>query len=266
MNKYAKKLFADKLATGHNMDDEVQSFVMNIFNNDFERMKRMNPTSGIIDHEGFVKRIKPLYETPEKEIIACANKALAKGNYPALSEEKIEKLRALHAKDVIIDHLNIKWYSLYKWLQIPGLLEEGRRLLAEKRDDILPYGGMREIINKLAEKKEIIVVSSNKKETIEYALKKHEIKYHEIHHCVKLFGKGIELNRIIKEKGLEKDRDKIIYVGDEVRDAYACYFARIGMLAVMWGLNNAEAFRNIGFPKEYMVNTPAEMDKRLREL
>jgi uncharacterized protein (TIGR00269 family) len=70
MNKHAKKLKADKLATGHNLDDEVQSFIMNVFNNDFERMKRMNASTGIIEHEGFVKRIKPLYETPEKEIIA----------------------------------------------------------------------------------------------------------------------------------------------------------------------------------------------------
>lgn len=72
MNKYSKKLKMDKLVTGHNLDDEVQSFVMNVFNNDFDRLKRMNATSGIIDYEGFVKRIKPLYETPEKEIIAYA--------------------------------------------------------------------------------------------------------------------------------------------------------------------------------------------------
>lgn len=75
MNKYAKKLNSQKLATGHNLDDEVQSFVMNVFNNDFERMKRMGAEAGIIKHKGFVKRIKPLYETPEKEIIAyCAYK------------------------------------------------------------------------------------------------------------------------------------------------------------------------------------------------
>jgi len=70
MNKYAKKMHADKLATGHNLDDEVQSFVMNVFNNDFDRMLRMHASSGVINHAGFVKRIKPLYETPEKEIIA----------------------------------------------------------------------------------------------------------------------------------------------------------------------------------------------------
>ncbi len=77
MNRYAKIIKANKLATGHNLDDEVQSFVMNVFNNDFERMKRMSATSGVVEHEGFVKRIKPLYETPEKEIIAyCAFKEI----------------------------------------------------------------------------------------------------------------------------------------------------------------------------------------------
>jgi uncharacterized protein (TIGR00269 family) len=73
MNKYAKKLKADKLITGHNLDDETQSFVMNAFNNDFSRLIRTGARAGIIEHKGFVKRIKPLYETPEKEIIAyCA--------------------------------------------------------------------------------------------------------------------------------------------------------------------------------------------------
>ncbi len=73
MNKYAKQMKVDKLITGHNLDDEVQSFVMNVFNNDFDKLLRMGAESGIIKHEGFVKRIKPLYETPEKEIIAyCA--------------------------------------------------------------------------------------------------------------------------------------------------------------------------------------------------
>ena len=83
MNKYAKKSKADKLVTGHNLDDEVQSFVMNVFNNDFDRMKRMGATAGIIEHKGFVKRIKPLYETPEKEIIAYC----AYNNLPHYGEE-----------------------------------------------------------------------------------------------------------------------------------------------------------------------------------
>jgi uncharacterized protein (TIGR00269 family) len=73
MNSFAKKNKFDKLVTGHNLDDEVQSFVMNVFNNEIERVIRSGAKPGIIKNAGFVKRIKPLYETPEKEIIAyCA--------------------------------------------------------------------------------------------------------------------------------------------------------------------------------------------------
>jgi uncharacterized protein (TIGR00269 family) len=73
MNSFAKKNKFDKLATGHNLDDEVQSFVMNVFNNEVERIMRSGAKPGIIKNINFVKRIKPLYETPEKEIIAyCA--------------------------------------------------------------------------------------------------------------------------------------------------------------------------------------------------
>jgi uncharacterized protein (TIGR00269 family) len=73
MNKYAKKVKADKLVTGHNLDDEVQSIVMNIFNNDYEKFLRQNPGTGNVVTKEFVKRIKPLYETPENEIIAYCN-------------------------------------------------------------------------------------------------------------------------------------------------------------------------------------------------
>jgi len=70
MNKYARELNFDKLATGHNLDDEAQSVVMNVFNNDFEKFSR---TGSIGTNKSFTNRIKPLYKSPEKEIIAyCA--------------------------------------------------------------------------------------------------------------------------------------------------------------------------------------------------
>jgi uncharacterized protein (TIGR00269 family) len=71
MNRWAKKLGANKLATGHNLDDEAQSVLMNVMNNDFEKMKKSTEFVG--EENGFVRRIKPLSNTPENEIIAyCA--------------------------------------------------------------------------------------------------------------------------------------------------------------------------------------------------
>lgn len=63
LNKAARELGADKLAIGHNLDDEAQTILMNHLRGDVNRMKRM---SWIIP--GMVLRIKPLRSIPEKEV------------------------------------------------------------------------------------------------------------------------------------------------------------------------------------------------------
>lgn len=73
MNKYAKKLEADKLITGHNLDDELQSILMNACDNDIARFFRSGPVSGIKRMSGFVQRIKPICEIPEVEVFLYAN-------------------------------------------------------------------------------------------------------------------------------------------------------------------------------------------------
>src|SRR3989344_1921097 len=72
LSRKASEIGADKLATGHNMDDECQSILMNLFSNDFARLSRLGEVAGNMKLKGTVARIKPLYDTPEKEIIAYA--------------------------------------------------------------------------------------------------------------------------------------------------------------------------------------------------
>jgi len=70
INKYAKKLGFDCVVTGHNLDDEAQSFVMNIFRNDLILARRQGPISGYVRTKAFVRRVKPLYFCSEKETTA----------------------------------------------------------------------------------------------------------------------------------------------------------------------------------------------------
>jgi len=70
MNSFARKIKADKLITGHNLDDETQSILMNVFDNNLAKFLRLGPKSGITELKEFVPRIKPLIELPEKEISA----------------------------------------------------------------------------------------------------------------------------------------------------------------------------------------------------
>lgn len=68
LNKFARNLKFDVLVTGHNLDDEAQAFLMNIFRNDTKQAVRQGPVAGIIRSDSFVKRVKPLYLTPEKDV------------------------------------------------------------------------------------------------------------------------------------------------------------------------------------------------------
>jgi len=72
LNKYAKKLKATKLATGHNLDDEAQSVIMNQFKNNIEISARLGPITGIIKDPNFIPRIKPLYLLTEREVASYA--------------------------------------------------------------------------------------------------------------------------------------------------------------------------------------------------
>jgi len=67
LNKKVRELKATKIATGHNLDDECQSILMNILRGDLLRLVRVGPMPMIGIHTKFTPRIKPLVLTPENE-------------------------------------------------------------------------------------------------------------------------------------------------------------------------------------------------------
>ena len=67
LNKTTYELGANKLATGHNLDDEIQSFLMSFARGDTIKFSKFGPQLDAI-HPKLVPRIKPLWNTPEKEV------------------------------------------------------------------------------------------------------------------------------------------------------------------------------------------------------
>lgn len=68
LNKKARDFKATKLATGHNLDDEASTVVMNLFKANKKIILNLGPKTGIIEDERFVQRIKPLYFCLEKDV------------------------------------------------------------------------------------------------------------------------------------------------------------------------------------------------------
>lgn len=68
MNKISRKLKADYIATGHNLDDEAQTYLMNIL----KGSPRLSLNTGVvtknISDKKFIPRIKPLFYVAEEDI------------------------------------------------------------------------------------------------------------------------------------------------------------------------------------------------------
>lgn len=70
LNLGAKKIEANIIAIGHNLDDTTQSILMNITKGDVKKLARMAPHVNI--QKGLIPRIVPLRTIPEKEIYLYA--------------------------------------------------------------------------------------------------------------------------------------------------------------------------------------------------
>lgn len=71
INRAAAMAGATKIATAHNLDDEVQTVLLNMLHGDPLRIARSGPV--LKDPRGrFLPRIKPLCDIPEKEIVFYA--------------------------------------------------------------------------------------------------------------------------------------------------------------------------------------------------
>jgi uncharacterized protein (TIGR00269 family) len=66
INTGARQVGATKIATAHTLDDEVQTFLMNIFHGDINRLAKEKPLTNEV-HPLFVRKIKPFCEIPERE-------------------------------------------------------------------------------------------------------------------------------------------------------------------------------------------------------
>ena len=85
INERARELGITKIATGHNLDDEIQASLMNYIRGDLDRIARMGAIVGVIKDKKFIPRIKPLRECPENEVLRYATLRslnFAKGKCP----------------------------------------------------------------------------------------------------------------------------------------------------------------------------------------
>jgi len=68
LNREARRLKADKIATGHNLDDESQTVIVNFLQGNLYLGANSGPKTGSVRDKKFVPRIKPLFFVAEEDV------------------------------------------------------------------------------------------------------------------------------------------------------------------------------------------------------
>ena len=68
INKKARVFKADKIAIGHNLDDEAETILMNLLKGNPQLSICMGPKTYSTEHLKFVKRVKPLYFSSNADV------------------------------------------------------------------------------------------------------------------------------------------------------------------------------------------------------
>jgi uncharacterized protein (TIGR00269 family) len=127
LNKTARDLGADAVATGHNLDDEAQTVMLNYLKGDVDRLYRLRPKRALA---GMVPRIKPLRRVPEKEMGIYAithGIAIETSACPyisrAMRQEMKDLLNELEAKHPGTKYSIMRGFDKIIELQPPGSYE-----------------------------------------------------------------------------------------------------------------------------------------------
>ncbi len=131
LNRTARELEADKLATGHNLDDEAQTILMNYLRGDVNRLRRARAPQ-----QGMVFRIKPLRSIPEKEValfVLLNNLPLSTEECPYAKEALRNEIREM-INNYEVRHPGTK-YSLLKGFDTisQALQQDGMRVMPCQR-------------------------------------------------------------------------------------------------------------------------------------
>lgn len=150
-----------------------------------------------------------------------------------------------------IKQFNVPFYLL------PKMGMEFKRRYEKNVGQLKEIAGIKDVILDLKQLGyPLSIISSNSVSNIKrfLALTNFDV-FDDIYSSKALFGKQSILNQVARNLNIAKE--KIIYIGDELRDIASCKKAGVKMIAVTWGFDSAQLIRS-GNP-DYIAEHPPDI-------
>jgi len=168
-----------------------------------------------------------------------------------VTPEELPKLRHMGIGP-LFDHLGISTHKA------PQILYQATRMLKSKIGQLPLIQGMKEILPELSHKtNQLGILTSNSEENVHLFLQTHGLEnlFAFVSSTSKLTGKARHLRKIIKSHNVAAE--KLLYIGDEIRDIKAAKKAGVDIAAVAWGFNSPESL--MAQNPDYMLHNPIEL-------
>ena len=172
---------------------------------------------------------------------------------PKLSDEKVAELRRLPL-------MKARKALGIPLTQIPRIVFLGRKAMQERIGEVLPFPGIREVLDQLKEEGyHMLVMSSNSEGNVRHFLRTHDLEHYfdGVYGGIGVFDKAGAIKRVMKRNHLNKAES--YYIGDEVRDAVSAQKVGIHAVSVSWGYQAREALEE---HKPYAIaDKPVDLPK-----
>jgi phosphoglycolate phosphatase-like HAD superfamily hydrolase len=184
-------------------------------------------------------------------VVKIVNNHAEHFGYKKVTKEDIPYLQGKKPKE-ILSHLGISIFKLPSWI---------KKIHSEINKEITnmtPTVNISPFLSELHydENFHLGILTSNTQENVKQFLYKNELNFFDFIHTGKsVFGKSHMINKIIKERQVNKS--VVFYVCDEVRDIEAAKKSGIKSVAVSWGYNTKDALLKEN--PDFLADTPDEL-------
>ena len=192
------------------------------------------------------------------EMLRIYNEVASEKGYKQITQENMASLKKLGIK-AASEVLEVPTAL------IPILLMQGKRRLSRSMGQIPFFEGMPQVL-KAVQKMGCtqVIATSNSKKNVGVFLRNHQAEsfFNYLECNIGLIGKARRLKRVMRREKLAPER--VIYVGDELRDVEAARAAGITVVSVTWGIND-EASLEAAQP-DFIARTPEKLERIIAKL
>jgi phosphoglycolate phosphatase len=144
------------------------------------------------------------------------------------------------------------------WWRLPRLVRHFHSVASAYAPQLRLHEPMAELLPQLRRAGlRLGILSSNSEENIRTTLQANGVEglFEFIASCPRLFRKGAALRRLLRR--LKLPRERVLYLGDEVRDIQAARSARVPVAAVSWGFHALSLLRSA--QPDYLLTHPHQV-------